>query len=426
MSIRGGPVFILAMIGLIIILAIKWGMGGDDDAEPIDFPDPVEQTSAPPADIGPVEVTAPANRKKTPLPATSSPDLEQALAVLGGVVDQHAADPANPWAVAHGVIARGESFTVSGEPAIPFLYKTYAEVTTVGEQRLVSFPRTTAAGVEVEPHTDLVLKAITEVGADPHTVVHVHDEEFELADTWRHSLATTYLDKESGDSSYDSPNDMPWGVQALAIWAPKGLRWTSFTGTEMTMDDMAKLMVHVLTSESDFMFRSMMAGQPFEKKRQGILAYTCGGAHMLQGSIAVVARGFGGDDEREKMRIQGQLMFYRFPVEIGIYEGAIKEHPEHKLILMSQQLKFTGHWLESVHKLLAAGLYEPNAVEQQTLNDAINVLISTTKELKAMGAFDNLAEIDTQNHQLYLDLVGDSAHAVRGAELATGAQEFVY
>ena len=194
----------------------------------------------------------------------------------------------------------------------------------------------------------------------------------------------------------------------------------------MTMDDLAKLMVHVLTKESDFMIRSMMAGEDFEKRRQGVLAYTCGGAHLLQGSIAVVAGGFGGTDEREKMRVQGQLSFYRFPVEIGIYDKAMQEHPEHRLVLMSQQLKFTGHWLESVHKLMAAGLYEPNAIEQQTLSTAIDVLISTTKELKALGAFDNLEQIDTENHQLYLDLVGDSAHAIRGVELATGRQEFLY
>ena len=390
--------------------------------EPEVAPEPVEV----PVEEPEAAVSPPTNQALSPLTVTAGPDLSQALSVLTSVVAEHACDPANPWAIAHGVLARGESFTVEGQPAVPFLYERYAEVSTIDGQKLVAFPRKDASGVDIEPHTDLVLKALTEVGVDPHTVVHVHGEDFEVADTWRHSLATTYLDKRTGDSSYDSPNDMPWGVQALALWAPKGLRWTSFTGTEMSMDDLTKLMVHVLTSESDFMIRAMMAGEGFEKRKQGILGYTCGGAHLLQGSITAVARGFGDDDEREKMRIQGQLLFYRFPVEIGIYQEAMKQHPEHRLLLLSQQLKFTGHWLESVHKLLAAGLYEPNALEQQTLNDALDVLIVTTKELKALGAFDNLEQIDEKNHQLYLDLIGDSAHAVRGVELATGQQTFAY
>ncbi|HJN78365.1 MAG TPA: hypothetical protein QGF58_30915 [Myxococcota bacterium] len=414
---RGGRVAVLAAVGLAIILVIKWW--DKDEAEPVGFPEPEAGADA-------QQPRTPSQRARTPFVTVSGPDLEQAVSVLTKVVDEHASDPGNPWAIAHGVLARGEAFTVDGEPAVPFLYENYAEVQQIGDDKLVAFPRKNDAGVEIEPHTDLVLKAITEVGVDPHTVVHVSGEEFEVADTWRHSLATTYLDKSTGDSSYDSPNDMPWGVQALALWAPPDLRWKSFTGTEMTMDDLAKLMVHVLTKESDFMIRSMMAGEDFEKRRQGVLAYTCGGAHLLQGSIAVVAGGFGGTDEREKMRVQGQLSFYRFPVEIGIYDKAMQEHPEHRLVLMSQQLKFTGHWLESVHKLMAAGLYEPNAIEQQTLSTAIDVLISTTKELKALGAFDNLEQIDTENHQLYLDLVGDSAHAIRGVELATGRQEFLY
>lgn len=408
-----------------MILALALGCSGEDVEAPVANA-PVETVAPQPTVQTTLGAVAPEDRAKTPYPTVAGPDLQAAVGVLTQVVDEHASDPDNPWAIAHGIIARGEAFTVSGEPAVPFLYANYAEVSEIDGKRLVAFPRKTDAGLEIEPHTDLMLKAISEVGVDPHTVVHVHGEEFEIADTWRHSLATTYLDKKTGDSSFDSPNDMPWGVQALTLWAPKGLRWTSFTGTEMSMDDLTKLMVHVLTKESDFMIRSMMAGQGFEKRKQGIFSYTCGGAHLLQGSIAAVASGFGGADETEKMRIQGQLLFYRFPIEVGIYQQAMKDHPEHELILLSQQLKFTGHWLESVHKLMAAGLYTPNSIEQQTLNSAVDLLISTTKELKALGAFDNLAEIDAKNHQLYLDLVGDSAHAIRGVELATGQQDFAY
>ena len=377
-------------------------------------------------EAAPLTATRPTTHAKTTHPVTASPDLEMALAVLGEVVDAHASDPENPWAIVHGLVARGEGFTVQGgEPAIPYLYETYAEVAEIDGERLPAFPRS-AGEIDIEPHTDLVLKALTEVDVDPATVVHVHGEEFEVGDTWTHSLKTTFLDKNTGDSSYDSPNDMPWGVQGLALWAPPGTTWTSFSGTPMALDDLAKMLVHVTTSESAFMLQAMVSGQTFEKKGQGIFKYTCGGAHMVQGATYVVARGFGDKAEREKMEVQGKLLFYRFPIEIGIYQQGMADHPQHRLILLAQQLKFTGHWLESVHKLMAAGLYEPSASDQLVLAQAVDVLVVTTKELKALGAFDNLQDIQAKNHQLYLDLIGDSAHAIRGAELALGKQEFVY
>ncbi|MCP4809221.1 MAG: hypothetical protein GY913_12600 [Proteobacteria bacterium] len=413
-----------ALAGLGGVFALGISLYACTDEEP-----PAPEVEAPvaepvvPAGLVP---TAPTIHAKTTHPVTASPDLDQTLSLLGEVVDAHASDPENPWAIVHGLVARGEGFTVQGgEQAIPFLYENYAEITELDGERLPSFPRK-SGDLDIEPHTDLVLKALTEVDVDPTTVVHVHGEEFEVGDTWKHSVKTTFLDKTNGDSSYDSPNDMPWGVQALALWAPRELRWTAFSGTQMDMDDLAKMLVHVVTSESTFMLQSMVNGQSFEKKGQGIFSYTCGGAHMVQGATYVVARGFGDQAERDKMEVQAKLLFYRFPIEIGIYAQGMKDHPEHRLVLLAQQLKFTGHWLESVHKLMAAGLYEPTAADQLVLGQAVDVLIGTTKELKALGAFDNLDEIDQKNHQLYLDLVGDSAHAVRGVELALGKQTFSY
>jgi hypothetical protein len=174
------------------------------------------------------------------------------------------------------------------------------------------------------------------------------------------------------------------------------------------------------------MIQQMNRGQDFEKTGQGIFAYTCGGAHLLQGAAYLVARGFGGDEQRELVEVQGPLLLYRFPRETAIYKEAMAQHPEMRVTLLVQQLKFTGHWLESVHKLAASGLFVPDAIGQVVLADAVLLLVSTVAELKQLGALDNLAEIREQNPQLYLDLVGDSAHAVRGLELALGEGTYLF
>ena len=93
------------------------------------------------------------------------------------------------------------------------------------------------------------------------------------------------------------------------------------------------------------------------------------------------------------------------------------------MVLYVQQLKFIGHWLESMHKLAATGIYTPSALDQQVMAQAVGDLITTTAALKQLGALDNAAKIRESNNQLYLDIVGDSCHAVRGMELALGKSE---
>jgi hypothetical protein len=388
-------------------------------ATPAVTPAPVAAPAPPPAATALV-AEATTQTRTSPNLAPKSQDGLATLAYLGQVCDTYAADPEDPWGIAHALLARGQDLVLpNDEPALDYLYATYAQIGEVQGRELPYFPATSPTGVSIEPHTDLVLKAVIESGASPDRVVLVDGREFTLAEHWEHSLRTTFVNGK-GESSFKDPNDMPWGVQALATWAPKGLQWTAYEGTPMSMDDLVKLQVHVLTGESTFMMESMLAGVPFQKKRQGIFAHTCGGAHALQGSTLAMAMGHAGPQDAEKLALQGPLMTYRYQVEMAIYEQGRKQVPEMSLVLWAQQLKFVGHYLESMHKLSATGAYEPNAQDQQVMLQAVNDLITTTVELKKTGALDNLPQVKEKDLQLYKDLVGDSCHAVRGLELAYG------
>ncbi len=390
---------------------------------------PVEVVPEPVRVVEDIQLRLPDHEVFTPYPTPLSPDLAKTLEVLGEVVDKHAGDPANPWAIAHGMLARGPGFVLTnGEPALPWLYANYASISEIEGVEYPAFPRSMPDGTKVEPHTDLLLKVFTESGVDPSTVVLVDGREFEVADTWRHSLKTTFISvgPQGESTSFDSTNDMPWGVQSLAMWAPEDLQWKAFEGTEMDMDDTTKLMVHILTSENDFIVKSMLSGVPFQKEKQGIHMYTCGGAHLLQGAAFAVARGYGTTEDLDKMKVNGKVLYYRYAIEVDIVNQTMKKHPTYRLQLLSQQLKFIGHFIESAHKLAALGVYLPDATEQATLLTATDDLIGVVKELKALGAFDNLDEIRPENEQLYLDLVGDSSHAVNAIEIATGKRAVRY
>ena len=60
------------------------------------------------------------------------------------------------------------------------------------------------------------------------------------------------------------------------------------------------------------------------------------------------------------------------------------------------------------------------------MGEAVRVLVETAKQLKRTGAMDNLGALREGNEQLYLDIVGDASHAVRGLELALGRATVAY
>lgn len=355
------------------------------------------------------------------------PAYEETIRVLGAVVDSRAADPDNAWAIAHGVLARGAGFRLpDSRPAIGHLFATWAEPRSVGTLTLIGFP-TTRNGAPVEPHTDLILKNIGEVGLLPSETFPAGGSSVTVADLYRYTLLRTFLIPGQNESSYQNPNDMPWGVQALAQWAPaEELRWTAANGTKMDMDDLTHFLVAVLHQESAFMFAAMGKGERFQRTGQTLFSYTCGGAHIVQGASYAVARGFGKPEDRKAVAAQAQLLLYRLPIELSIYDEATRQNPKHRLRLMVQRMKFLGHFLESISKMQALGLFTPDAAQLATIEGAAQNLTLTVSALDQYKAFDRLDEIRAAEEQLYLDIVGDSAHAVRGLELALGRGSIAY
>lgn len=416
------------MIPLLLLLSC----GQVQQPAPSEQPPSAAEPSPPPdpAQAAPVTWTAatiaelqprPASQQATvPLPLPASPQLEQALATLGAVVDAEAVDPGNPWAIGHGLVARGKHLRLSnGELALDWLFAEYAEPFQADGHTLLRFPESRGSA-RVEPHADLVLKAVTEVERDPARTVQVAGQEHPLADLWRGSLLRSYLVPSTNHSRYSSPDDVAWSIQGLAAWAPVDLRWKALDGTPMDLDELTDFGAAVLYQETRFLAQAQQSGQPFQRQGQGIFQYTCGGAHLLQGVGLAVARGFGGEQSRRVVQEQSALMLYRFPVEAGIYQQALQAMPQHADQLQVQRLKFAGHYLESMSKLAAWGLWSPREQDLAVLQAAADEVVSATAALQEQGLLGSLDRVRARDEQLYLDIVGDSAHAVHGLELALG------
>lgn len=433
---------LLALLALVVTLGVLRVTQGhdpslDDDRSAAPSPAPAAPSAptapAPAAPTDPVwtsanirelQPKAPPHNDAVSRPIPALPEYDDVLLRLGKVVEARDGDPNNAWAIAHGVLARGPEFRLTNQlPAVPHLFSVFAETRKVGELTLVGFPAE-RGGVPVEPHTDLILKNLSEIGVTPDQSFPMGDGLVTAADLYRYTVLKTWLRPAENKSNFKDPNDMPWGVQALAAWAPGAdLRWVADNGTEMNLDTLTDAMVGLLARESKFMFASMKAGEPFERKGQALFSYTCGGAHLLQGTAYAVARGFGKPENRRSVSAQGPLLLYRLPVELAIYDGAIAQHKQFKEKLLVQRMKFLGHWLETMSRLQILGLFTPDDGQLTQVEGAAQNLAVTVAALQKQGTFDHLDELQKSDPQLYLDVIGDAGHAIRGLELALGRQK---
>ncbi|NCG18100.1 MAG: hypothetical protein GWP91_03700 [Rhodobacterales bacterium] len=347
--------------------------------------------------------------------------MSRVRAVLQAVVEDHGRDPANPWAIGHAMLALGPDLVLTNDqPAIDWLFAEYADVQKVGDQVGLSFP-TKKGPVRVEPHTDLLLKALTETGVSPDREVVVGGETFTVSQLYGRSLCAAWIDGER--TAFGSWNDAPWALQGLSHWAPNDLAWTSDGNHAMTLDAWTHATVQKLTHETSFMRDAMGAGTVVQKRGQGIFAYTCGGAHLLQGATWAVGRGFGEDSDRAAIAQEVSVLIWRLDVELSTVDAALAQHPDYTVILLDQRMKFLGHFLESVHKAAAIGLFNPTDDEKVVIARAEQELIVTVDAIVEKGIIKELKKLQSANEQAYLDYVGDAAHALRGIDLHTGVGE---
>lgn len=415
-------------------MAWWWALGCGGPA-PVAPPPPVAPTpvAAPPPERAPELALAPPSREAvSPAAVSSDRVLDAVREQLLAVARHHAQDPTNPWAIVHGMLALGaEEKLTNGEDSVDWLFSHYAEVHDVGGEPLLSFPEA-KGGVRIEPHTDLVLKALTEGGVPPGRKVHVADgREFPIAALYRASLHQAWVSGET-NGFRGSWDDSPWALQGLAAWAPADLEWTAVGNRRVSMDAFTTQTIDTLVRETKPLAESRANGIVAKKDtRYGIFTYTCGGAHLLMGTSYAVARGFGTEDDRRRVCEQKDLWRYRIDVELQAIDPALSGplDPGLRMLLLSQRLKFLGHWLEVTHKILAMQVCPPTAEDEAANLRVLSELAVTVDALQKVGAFamlptmrtdPRLAQVPRGPEQLYLDLVGDSAHALRGLDLATG------
>ena len=373
--------------------------------------------SSPPVDERPTPCLAvPASRTLvSPYASQLTPDERAAQDILERFLHSEGRDIGNPWALGHTLLALGPDVELDdGRKAVDALFEVYGTWQPGG----IVFPKRRGT-VRVEPHTDLVLKALTETGVAPDYPVVAEGRSGTVEDLYCASKSRSFVADDT--MSYTSNNDIAWSLQGLAAWTPPGATWRGPQRRAMSVDRLTRRAVATYHAETSFLREAREKGTSFQKRKQGIFQYTCGGAHLLQGAAYAVVRGHGEDQDRERLAVAGENLIDRYGVEQAAVEAALEAYPQYELKLRIQKLKFLGHFLETMHKLAAYGMISEDPRMQPTLTMARVELAETIRNIEAKGWLGaDLARVRATDEQAYLDLLGDAAHALRGLKLSSG------
>lgn len=333
-----------------------------------------------------------------------------------------AADPTNPWALAHGVKTLGPQFLASdGRLATNVIFEDFLKKSEPadGGVALYGFPPYGPDGkTPIEPHPGLNLKALL---TDAHVSSSSKVKTPYGVKTLLELVESTKLGFRYAPSVTGYWKNNAWTLGLFSMTEKPGTKWKTSEGQDISVDKVFDEALTALEADTAELKAAMEKHQPqVDKRKQGIYAHACGGLHFVQGTL-----GFARNPEVRKRwgkRIDTQIAihFYRLESERrqydAAYQQALNTAPQYKPQILVQMLKFYGHWLETTAHFKEDLGWKPTAAQAIDINRAKAYLDVAVRLLEEAKAFENMKQLREKQYQLYLDLIGDSCHAARGLE----------
>ena len=346
--------------------------------------------------------------------AAGEPKRPAAREILHTQCLLHAADPKNPWALAHGLTGIGKNHAArDGRRAADVIIGDFLQKNPSEQGSPYAFAKFSADRTPIEPHPNLLLKSMVEARIPDST---------SFKTPWGEKVTLGELVKSVQLGFAHVPMsegywlNTGWTLDLLgARLTPKNARFKNRAGEEIdfnkVMDDALAYLELAQAPIAEGMDKGL-AEVP--KRKQGIYAHSCGGLHLVQ-AINAWAR-FPEVKKRWGKRLDRQIdvLFYRLGSEQRQYDAALAQAPQYKLQLLTQMLKFYGHFLETTGRLKAENGFKPTVAQKRSIEHAKALLDHATTELQVMGAFETMEQIKKSHPQVFLDLIGDACHAAHG------------
>ncbi len=335
-----------------------------------------------------------------------------------------AADPKNPWALAHGAKTFGASFLASdGRTAAEviihdFLLRNQLPDGGVGPGAPVGFRRYDVDGTPIEPHSNLNTKALLVDARVPA------NQRFKTS--WG-EVTLAQLAEATKLGFRHSPQvpqywgDVGWTLSIFAATQKPGATWKTSEGTVISVDQVFDDALAELEKETADLKAGLEQHLPeVAKRKQGVYAHSCGGLHFVQGVLAWAKHPAVRKKWGKRIDAQVAIHFYRLDSERRQYDAAYQQAlagmPQFKLPILVQMVKFYGHWLETAGHFRDDFGWKPSAAQKQDINRAKAYLDVAVRALEEAKAFESMPQLKKTQPQVYLDLIGDSCHAAHGLE----------
>lgn len=360
-----------------------------------------------------------------PLPVPSAlaplddPTLAQAADVLERLVEARCLDPAEPWALLHGVIARGAGLTVGGEAAPEPAVDRYVRDNL--DRATLTFPAARGE-VKVEPHPGYFAKNALELGVPPA-------RPFPKPGGGEVTLEALVLAQARAYAPATQPVpffDEAWRLELVAAAgerdAAQAERARALRGPALAA--LAENQAYLEPWLDD-------PARPYDKPSQpgpdgrprpaAIHRYVCGGFHFFQ-----AVQRLHGAALPPVLGRQYRLLRLRLELEPRYWDEKLADArarlPQervrrHEAVILAQALKVLGHGLETWLRAEAAGALTLDPDDVAAARRALDRLARVVLELDALGILAGLDELRGREPQLYLDLVGDGAHALHAVRL---------
>jgi hypothetical protein len=346
-----------------------------------------------------------------PVPAT----LGGTADVLKRLVTGYASFEDDAWTLMHGVRAMGRDFAVKGESAVDILCSRFLKHKTVAGKRWLYMP------IELEGHTNTLLKTVLEAGVSPSRAFRLDGTRYTVGDLIKSAQGLLAFDPRTFDR-----DDLAWTLIALSLEVPPARdAWTNAYGRQVRMTDLVRFGFDALDDACRRLRQAKDRGvMPTE--RDAIHNFTCGGTHLIYGLASSVGNGYRRDDFLKRLQSHLDLLVWRLEADGRLmrqYYQQAKIAPGtermYDLFFRDAILKFYGHSFEILSYVARRRLFTPTAEQARAIERAGATLAEAANGLKGV----DLLEFRQSDRHLFHLVVGDACHAYHGIHMTPGVNQ---
>ncbi|MBT3221336.1 MAG: hypothetical protein HN348_19815 [Proteobacteria bacterium] len=336
-----------------------------------------------------------------------------ALSVGLEVVRKHGNDPDNPWGLGHAMLALGKDHRASdGRPAWRAVLEDNSDIVTIDEQKVVVLGPGEPTR-RIDPHPNAFLMILKVAGVPNDATFERHGDEYTI-DSLVQGAKLLYDRPQTADDWLKSA----WTLRALSLSLPPGRdKWQTNSGEQISLFEELDRGLAYLEHQHSFAEQRLGSDEEgLEKHRQYIYAHSCGGLHLFTAALAHLVHPEARALYGERAERQVDILAWRLAEEHNLY-GAIAPGREGgaAVLVTIQRLKVFGHSLEALSDLTLGGAIRPRP---ELLSDLRAWTIDAILDLQTGRVYDAMPKLRESQPQSFLDLLGDTSHAVRGLRLS--------